>query len=295
MNSDLPYTTAEAFDAGLADRIRAAATAGRHSINELRRQFAYDRLLVRLFDSDATPWILKGAGGLLARMPASARHSMDLDLFYEGQFEEATVLLQKAALRDVGDFFSFDISQIRGAQLTNARRLRAVAYLGNKAFEQFRIDLVIASNMTQEPDRVEPLRPVDVPGLPTSSYLVYPLVDHIADKHAAMLTRYNDGSPSTRYRDLVDLMLIADRQVIEAGPLREALLSEYRARGLDTPSRVDLPSEAWVDGYAAEVGPVEAVPERTAAEAIEKLRRFLLPVLTDNATGQWNPASRSWK
>ena len=295
MTGDFPYATAAAFDAALADRFRLAAQSSRHSINELRRQFAYDRLLVRLFSDKQSEWVLKGAGGLLARMPVDARHSMDLDLLHRGQFAQAIELLENAALLDVGDFFDFDISEVRGAQLANARRLRVVSYIGNKTFEQFRIDLVIASNMTQVPDRVQPLQPIQVPGLRSVEYRVYPIVDHIADKHAAMLATYNDGSPSTRYRDLVDLMLIANQESVDAQQLRHAMLSEYQARGLTVPSTIELPSDSWVDGYAAAVEPVVAVSERTTAEALDKLRAFLMPVLSSEATGSWNPSRRRWE
>ena len=295
MTAEFPYATAAAFDAALADRFSLAAQSSRHSISELRRQFAYDRLLVRLFSEEEPLWVLKGAGGLLARMPTEARHSMDLDLFYQGQFDQAIELLETAARLDVGDFFDFDFAAVRGAPLTNARRLRVTSYIGNKTFELFRIDLVIATNMTLTPDRVEPLRPVEVPGLRSQDYLVYPLVDHIADKHAAMLATYNDGSPSTRYRDLVDLMLIANREPVDAAQLRHALLSEYEARNLAVPSAIELPSEAWAAGYAAAVRPVIAIRERTAVEAIETLRSFLLPVLANNAAGRWRPQEQLWR
>jgi hypothetical protein len=51
-----------------------------HPPAELHRQFAYDRLLAWLFLSEPDRWLLKGGGGLLARLP-QARHSLDLDLF----------------------------------------------------------------------------------------------------------------------------------------------------------------------------------------------------------------------
>ena len=68
--SQFPYATAEAFAAALADRFSAAHATSRYSINELRRQFAYDRLLARIFHdtSTAESWILKGG----FRLPSPA-------------------------------------------------------------------------------------------------------------------------------------------------------------------------------------------------------------------------------
>lgn len=77
------YQTAVAFDSALKARLADAAADSPYELNELRRQFAYDRLLARVFDHDPESWVLKGGGGLLARLPGQARHSMDLDIGYD--------------------------------------------------------------------------------------------------------------------------------------------------------------------------------------------------------------------
>lgn len=70
--------------------------------------------------------------------------------------------------------------------------------------------------MTHPPEVVPPLVPVEIPGLLRVSYQAYPLVDHIADKVTAWLEAHarSDGavSVSSRYKDLVDLVLIARTQ-----------------------------------------------------------------------------------
>lgn len=70
-----PYRTAASFRAALKDRLTAIANGDdRYTVNELQRQFAYDRALARLFTAeDAERWVLKGAGALLARLER-ARH-----------------------------------------------------------------------------------------------------------------------------------------------------------------------------------------------------------------------------
>jgi len=77
-----PYSTAAAFRAALKDRFATVAKAeARYTVDELQRQFAYDRALARLFSSsDADNWVLKGAGALLARFepPATARTSTSI-------------------------------------------------------------------------------------------------------------------------------------------------------------------------------------------------------------------------
>lgn len=54
----------------IKDRFVAIAKAdATYTLDELQRQFAYDRALARLFTApDADGWVLKGAGALLARL-----------------------------------------------------------------------------------------------------------------------------------------------------------------------------------------------------------------------------------
>ena len=111
-----PYTSAAALRTALRDRFAAIAKAEtRYSLDELQRQFAYDRVLARLFTSpDATSWVLKGAGALLARLE-HARHSKDIDVYFAEQsaaVSDATSALRSALSRDFGDFFGFEGTRI---------------------------------------------------------------------------------------------------------------------------------------------------------------------------------------
>lgn len=66
------YDTPSAFRKALKDRFGQIARADRrYSLDELQRQFAYDRVLARLFSSnDADRWVLKGARQRAARPDA---------------------------------------------------------------------------------------------------------------------------------------------------------------------------------------------------------------------------------
>ncbi len=289
------YRSAGAFDAALKARFATAAEATKRPINELRRQFAYDRLLTRVFTMHPERWILKGGAGLLARLPDQARHSMDIDLYYQGQTDAVTADLSSAADIDLKDYFAFDvehIGQLDGIHPGN--KYRVVVFLGEVNFVTFGVDSVVATNMTAKPEEVEPLSPIDVPGLVTMTYRAYPTVDHVADKHAAMITTFN-GSPSSRYRDLVDLALIATTQALSADDLTAAVHSEYAYRGLSVPSSIELPSSAWEEGYDVEAAKTPGSPPATATEAIAVVRTLLEPVLNKTAFGMWNPDDCTWR
>lgn len=81
MTDPFPYRSPAALRAALTDRLKKLADSSPFTVTELHRQFAYDRLLARLFSApDADRWVLKGAAALLARLDV-ARHSKDVDLF----------------------------------------------------------------------------------------------------------------------------------------------------------------------------------------------------------------------
>lgn len=76
------YADPAALRRAIADRLRQL---GRErpgaQLADLQRQFAYDRLLARVFGAEPDAWVLKGATALLARLGGAARHSLDIDLY----------------------------------------------------------------------------------------------------------------------------------------------------------------------------------------------------------------------
>lgn len=107
------YSTAFAFRRALEDRLAAAAKAEGIDLQRMRRQVAFDRLLVRLFADGNPPWRLKGGYALELKL-ATARTTRDLDLGLsadgfgsEGMLE----LLHAAAGADAGDFFVFTVGE----------------------------------------------------------------------------------------------------------------------------------------------------------------------------------------
>jgi predicted nucleotidyltransferase component of viral defense system len=64
----------------VTDRLRPLARDRGVELTDLLRQFAYDRLLCRVFISDPERWVLKGATAMLARLEGVARHTRDVDL-----------------------------------------------------------------------------------------------------------------------------------------------------------------------------------------------------------------------
>jgi hypothetical protein len=258
---------------------------------------AYDRLLERLYLFD-DGWIVKGAAALLAR-DLGMRATIDIDLYRAQAREVAEVELREAASEDIGDWFRFEIGASRPmGDGDNAVRLPATAYIGPSVWAEFHVDLAGSYlRMTGEPEPVPPLARVSMPNVEQHGYRVYPLVDHIADKVVATFQLYGGHQrPSTRYKDLVDLMAIVTGAQVVAKPQRVALTSEAQRRCIALPHRFEIPDRAlWEPGYAAEVRRSLLHVARTLDEAVATLRPFLDPLLDGSADGTWNPSAGHWQ
>lgn len=293
---EFPYSSAGAFRAALKARFTAIAEQDRrYTVNELQRQFAYDRILSRCFTAEDAPrWVLKGAGALLARMP-EARHSKDIDMYYAefaAGVEEATAALGVAADRDLGDHFRFEITKTTGLQeAAKGRRVHLAAYLGG-LYATFHVDVVVGTPMSGQPDTVPPLTPLQVDGLVRPPYRAFPLPDHCADKLCAVIeTHEQAGSTyvSSRVKDLVDLALIARSQPVDGPALRAAILTGTAHRRLAMPTTFAVPDrDAWRTGFAKTITAAPAEP-LGFDDAIQLVKHFLDPVLAGPVTDRWVP------
>jgi Nucleotidyl transferase AbiEii toxin, Type IV TA system len=151
------------------------------------------------------------------------------------------------------------------------------------------------SGMTGVPDDVPPVAAISVPGIDQRGYRAYPVVDHIADKIAAILERHGDGRPSTRFRDLIDLTALVTCVRVRAEEQRVAVTSEIKRRGLDVPERFEVPDrELWTSGFARAVRRAIAPPVSTLDEALAIVCPFVDRVLDGTATGEWEPETQEW-
>jgi hypothetical protein len=257
---------------------------------------AYDRLLERLYLMD-DGWIVKGATALIAR-DLGMRASIDIDVYRAKAREIAEAELREAAAADIGDWFRFGIATAAPvADGAVGVRLPVTTYVGTASWAKFHVDLVGPDvTMTGQPDDVPALARVAIPDVEQHGYRAYPLVDHVADKVAATFQRYGERqAPSTRYRDLIDLVAIAIGASVEAEGLMAALASEAKRRGIVIPGRFAVPDRAlWEAGYAAEARRSLLPVASTLDQALAIIGPFLDPVLDGTAGGTWHPDSRTW-
>jgi hypothetical protein len=257
---------------------------------------AYDRLLERLYLID-DGWVVKGATALLAR-EIGVRATVDIDVYRAAQREVVEADLREAVTTDLGDWFRFELGPPQAlSDEVGGVRFPVNASIGPTVWASFHIDIV-GSNilMTGEPENVPPLARVVMPNIEQHGYKAYPLVDHIADKVCAIFEVHGPTAmPSTRYKDLVDLVAIALEVSVAAEPQMRALRSEAERRGLRLPMRFSVPDRAlWQSGYQAEARRSLLSVGRTLDEALEVVGAFLDPLLEGTASGTWDPRTALW-
>jgi len=224
------------------------------------------------------------------------RGTLDIDLYRQTTRDAAEADVRRAARADIGDWFTFEIGA--GTPISNdATRLPVNALIGATTWIRFHLDLVgTAVQMTGQPEDVPPLARGLIPDVAQRGYRAYPLVDHVADKIAATYERYGTSRmPSTRYRDLVDLVAIITGASVDATAQRTALESEFARRRLVLPDHFEVPDRTlWTSGYSAEARRSLLGTARTLDDALTVVRPYTDPLLQGTAHGTWHSGRGSW-
>lgn len=297
-----PYKSAAAVEAAIRDAARKAFAADRSMSTQDRiRQEYFRRFLSRVFsENDDSDWLLKGGTGVLARV-ASGRSTTDVDLFRANNtLDGALNELIRLASIDLGDFFRFVYTKhesvVGGNQqtYTEGYGVDFDVYIGADRKESLHVDLVVGIIVTDEVTVTPPANRLDLPRLPSNDYRLYPIVDQIADKVCATMSDYN-GRPSSREKDLVDLVVIAKTQTMSARTLGRAIDAEARLRSLRPFTELTIPP-FWGRLYSKEAKDIPYCADyRTAELAGELMRTFIDPVLRGEVADKtWSPQKLAW-
>lgn len=299
INGSPEYETATAFRRALEDRLRRVAKERGRKQNELRREFLFQRFLALVFTHSDDDWILKGGASLLIRLD-NARFSRDLDLLRLGKVSanDAIANLREVTRPGHGDYLTFVIGDVAKQSRANpVVEIGVTAYIGAE-YDRFTVDLATELHFVSSPERLRPSRVVDVPGLPdVPEILLYPLTDQLADKVCAMYETHEPGNaPSSRFRDLADLVRIVDESSIDAGDALRSLRSEEVRRGISLPKSLVSPGASWTAGYsrvARDAGLDAGLRDLDAALAHVGL--CVNPLLEGTRTvGTWEPGA-GWR
>ena len=220
------YRTAVDFRTALETRLRAESVASGRSVQRLRRIVAFDRLLARLLVVAPDRWVLKGGLALDFRLGARTRFTRDMDLARMDDADAATEDMIAAQACDLGDFFVFAVQRTdRLDALADgaAVRYHLSAQLAGRVFEETVVDVGLGGPFTWTPQSLRCPDLLSFAGIAPLDVPVLPLDQHVAEKLHAYTRGYGDGTLlSTRVKDLIDLVLIAELARFDATALRAA-------------------------------------------------------------------------
>ncbi|MEA5457311.1 nucleotidyl transferase AbiEii/AbiGii toxin family protein [Sinomonas sp. JGH33] len=224
----------------------------RHGVHEQLVQARFDRFLSRVFADGGDGWILKGGTAMLARV-ADSRSTKDLDLSAPGELDTAMRDLADRVSADLGDHIRFELVKTVNTGLgTNqpGTALRKAVFAAvdadtGKKLGDVSVDLALTHPPVGQPELKDPANRIHLPkDLTAFPYRLWPIADHVADKVCATLGTFG-GAPSSRIKDLVDLVTIATTQQLDARELQKAIDARRILNNINSDLAVFKVPDAW--------------------------------------------------
>jgi len=279
-------TTAAGMRAALEARIVSQAAAGGLDANRLRRRLVFQRVVRRLASDDR--WVLKGGYLLEARL-ARARTTRDLDLASAEarDLHGLTTTLEELLTRDPdGDFFRFRVTQARAiggaAGDQSGWRFSLTVSVDERVFDRVRVDIVErVEETTGGTEVVELPSPVTGLAFAAASIVAVDVAQHAAEKFHALCRTYGGDRPSTRAKDLVDVVLLAEVGLLPDERLGDRLRAVFASRGgAVPPTTLPEPPASWDGDYRVLVAELEVAASDVGAAMVvanDVYRRALAP------------------
>lgn len=255
------------------DRIRLEAAAQGVDANRVRRHLVFQRLLARL---GSHGFVLKGGYCLEVRLPHAARATKDVDLVTADHLaadsDTLADALESALDAGIDDGFAFRIGRLvplRDAGTPHrAWRVELMAILDGADFERIKLDVV--GQAREVAGATEPLTvpsPVSEPGLGDVVVQAVDVYQHAAEKLHAYARLYAHDRPSSRVKDLVDLVLLIEAGLLDdVDRLRRRLQIVYAERDGTAPTpSLPVPPGNWAAPYAAVAAELDLLAASTEA------------------------------
>src|SRR5260370_34743843 len=219
----MKHASPSAFRTALEARLLAHSRTRGLSLDRLRKQVIFERILSRLLVVAPDRWVLKGGFALDLRLGTHARPTKDVDLSRYDDVEHATADMVAMQSTDLADYFQFAVQRIEAldTQLEGvAVRYRVDASLAGRRFEYVVVDIGFGDPLTRKPDLLSGTGLLEFADVQSPQIPAIPLTQHVAEKVHAYTRSYGlDGRPSTRVKDLGDLVLICTYHRLQAGEL----------------------------------------------------------------------------
>ncbi len=302
MAEDGPYRSWLGIAQAIKSEAGRAAKTGETNLSVAEQivQANHDRFLSRVFaDGEDSEWLLKGGTAMLARVPRS-RATKDLDLAATSarDLDDAQEALERVAARDLGDHVRFQLTAVRetgrGENQPGVLTRRLVftaqdAGTGRKLFE-VPIDVAVGPAPVGRVETTEPGNRMQL-GRPLAAhpYRLFPIADQIAEKVTATMSLYA-GQPSSRVKDLVDLVTIARTQSVDLRELQQAIEAKRVLSRLEPIDEFTTP-ESWERSYRPLALRTSSVGRMTEfSDAVTLTKQLVDPALAASTT----PSGTTW-
>lgn len=255
------YPNASAFRQAVTPRLADSAAALGLPSSVLLQRFVMERMLCRLFSAADSPFVLKGGFALDLRYRPRARTTRDIDLVPRrslGDVEDLRRLMEDLVSKDVGDFFVFRIMPSKSFSRTggtaDTARFAIEADLAGRKFARFKVDVGLDPLVLAQPDVVIGEDIYHVPSVRPLAANTLPLAQHFAEKLHALTRRWKDRE-NTRVKDLVDLVMLIDRDELVVNDVVRCVRQTFAHRATHPlPDELPKVPELW----KREFGPLAA-------------------------------------
>lgn len=283
----MTYSSPQALRTALEHRLLMASREAGVGLDRLRRRVLFERIMARLQAAEPGLWVLKGGMALEVRLSDAARVTKDIDVGLRDDVLSPAVLHERLidALSDdpFGDRFIFEVSEptaLRedgGGHLT--WRVPVAAFLAGKPFGAIKLDVSPRAHELQATDQLPLPNSLDFAGIPTTEVEIVDVHRHAAEKFHA-ITRDFEDRENSRVRDLLDLVLLIENDLLNSGLVADAARAVWAERNGTGPPRPlpALPS-SWPARYAqlADDHDVEARTFPQAVALVQSLWNQMYP------------------
>jgi len=296
----ITYQTPKAFESAVKAKIKRQFGSDSTRYNAKWREFVFERLLSRIFSEDPSRFALKGGTRLLAQI-IDARATKDIDL-NSGSTDRKEIVseLARLARKDLNDFFSFthlSDEPMLGIDTQPERsgvRVFFQAMLGTKVVMRIKLEMVSRRAFADQVIKQAPVNKLAIEGLRSFDYVLIPITQQIAEKVCATIETHN-GTPSSRDKDLIDLVAIAQSLSFNKGKLRSALEAEAAFRDLEVGQALTAPP-GWAKTYPQNVDHVTLTEDYRSLEAALTLVNKMLDLAdSTKPDAHWNPTMLIWE
>lgn len=293
----MKYRDAAAFRQALEQRLRERAAGDGARLARDRKRVGFDRLLARLNETASDRWLLKGGFALDLRLAERARATRDVDIDWQAAEEELFDTLIEATAIGADDYFTFQVERTGTPpeRLGGSHRFRISATLAGRLFETFLLDVGLRSDPVSEYDTLTTPDLLSFAGIDPVIVPAVPLEQHIAEKLHAYTRRYANEEPSSRTKDLIDMVLMSELASFEFARLREVIVDVFDARAThELPASVPAPPSDWARPYRALAEEVGLDPDPAVGYGL--VATFLDPVLAaEPGLAHWDADALRWR